>query len=99
MDTVTQQNAALVEEAAAAADSLQDQAGNLAQVVGVFKLDGMRTIAVAPIAKTQHAVPTHGGTKPLGRRPSSVRIAADNSASFKKVANAPSGTNEEWEEF
>ncbi|MDC8759152.1 methyl-accepting chemotaxis protein [Janthinobacterium fluminis] len=39
MDGVTQQNAALVEQAAAAAASLQDQAGNLAQVVSVFKLD------------------------------------------------------------
>jgi methyl-accepting chemotaxis protein len=38
MDQVTQQNAALVEEAAAAADSLKDQAANLAQVVSVFKL-------------------------------------------------------------
>jgi methyl-accepting chemotaxis protein len=40
MDQVTQQNAALVEEAAAAAASLQDQAGSLSQVVGVFQLDG-----------------------------------------------------------
>ena len=39
MDEVTQQNAALVEEAAAAAASLQDQAEALAQVVSVFKLD------------------------------------------------------------
>ena len=38
MDQVTQQNAALVEEAAAAAGSLQEQAVNLAQVVAVFKL-------------------------------------------------------------
>jgi methyl-accepting chemotaxis protein len=38
MDQVTQQNAALVEEAAAAADSLQNQAHGLADVVGVFKL-------------------------------------------------------------
>ncbi|HEY4317286.1 MAG TPA: methyl-accepting chemotaxis protein, partial [Herbaspirillum sp.] len=38
MDEVTQQNAALVEEAAAAAASLQDQAANLAQLVSVFKL-------------------------------------------------------------
>jgi methyl-accepting chemotaxis protein len=41
MDQVTQQNAALVEEAAAAAGSLQDQSGKLAQVVSVFKVDGM----------------------------------------------------------
>ena len=39
MDDVTQQNAALVEEAAAAAESLQEQAGKLAQAVSVFKLD------------------------------------------------------------
>ncbi len=38
MDQVTQQNAALVEEAAVAAGSLQDQAGNLSQLVGVFQL-------------------------------------------------------------
>ena len=38
MDNVTQQNAALVEEAAAAASSLQDQAGKLQQEVTVFKL-------------------------------------------------------------
>ncbi len=39
MDGVTQQNAALVEQAAAAAESMQNQAYNLAQVVSVFKLD------------------------------------------------------------
>jgi methyl-accepting chemotaxis protein len=38
MDEVTQQNAALVEEAAAAAESLEEQAHNLAQAVSVFSL-------------------------------------------------------------
>ncbi|OFA00375.1 methyl-accepting chemotaxis protein [Duganella sp. HH101] len=38
MDEVTQQNAALVEQAAAAAGSLQEQAANLAGVVSVFRL-------------------------------------------------------------
>ena len=42
MDQVTQQNAALVEEAAAAAASLQDQAGGLLEAVSVFKLDDAR---------------------------------------------------------
>lgn len=40
MDEVTQQNAALVEEAAAAAESLVDQAISLMEVVGNFKLKG-----------------------------------------------------------
>jgi methyl-accepting chemotaxis protein len=39
MDEVTQQNAALVEEAAAATASLQDQASELAQTVSLFKID------------------------------------------------------------
>ncbi|MBC3873179.1 methyl-accepting chemotaxis protein [Undibacterium flavidum] len=50
MDEMTQQNAALVEEAAAAATALQDQASNLSRVVSVFKLDhgqagGLRLLA------------------------------------------------------
>jgi methyl-accepting chemotaxis protein-1 (serine sensor receptor) len=40
MDSVTQQNAALVEEAAAAADALQQQAANLTEAVSIFKLQG-----------------------------------------------------------
>ena len=38
LDHVTQQNAALVEEAAAAAESLNQQAGRMVEVVSVFKL-------------------------------------------------------------
>jgi methyl-accepting chemotaxis protein len=45
IDSVTQQNAALVEQAAAAAASLQNQAGGLAQKVSVFRLE--ETVAKA----------------------------------------------------
>jgi methyl-accepting chemotaxis protein len=38
LDQMTQQNAALVEESAAAAESLREQAGKLSQVVGRFRL-------------------------------------------------------------
>jgi methyl-accepting chemotaxis protein len=54
MDETTQQNAALVEEAAAAAESLQDQAASLSQAVAVFRLSvgnpggSGRIAAVAP---------------------------------------------------
>ncbi|NHZ62766.1 methyl-accepting chemotaxis protein [Massilia genomosp. 1] len=47
MDQVTQQNAALVEEAAAAAGSLEEQAARLAEVAGGFKL------AATPSAQAQ----------------------------------------------
>jgi len=39
MDNVTQQNTALVEQAASAAQSLQDQAAEVANVVSIFKMD------------------------------------------------------------
>jgi methyl-accepting chemotaxis protein len=45
MDQVTQQNAALVEQAAAASEAMQEQAAKLAQVVSVFRLD---TAAAVP---------------------------------------------------
>jgi len=49
MDQVTQQNAALVEEAAAAAASMQEQAGSLVRSVSVFRLDaGAQAIRIAP---------------------------------------------------
>ncbi len=45
MDSVTQQNAALVEQAAAAADALEQQAAGLSDAVSIFKLSDQR---VAP---------------------------------------------------
>jgi methyl-accepting chemotaxis protein len=63
MDAVTQQNAALVEEAAAAAGSLQEQAASLAQLVSVFKLDAApaRAVAVAARVAARPARLAHAG--------------------------------------
>lgn len=48
METVTQQNAALVEEVASAAQSLQDQAANLARAVSAFRLASGGSGVVTP---------------------------------------------------
>lgn len=48
MDSVTQQNAALVEQAAAASASLQEQTSNLVNVVSVFTLTHSQEEHVAP---------------------------------------------------
>ncbi|WP_269530845.1 methyl-accepting chemotaxis protein [Chitinimonas sp. BJYL2] len=56
MDEVTQQNAALVEEAAAAAGSMQDQAQLLMEAVNRFKLEG--------VAQMRSHAPAH---KPAAR--------------------------------
>jgi len=58
MDAVTQQNAALVEEAAGAAGSLQEQADRLQQMVAVFKVDGAQAEApVRPVQRTAAKAP------------------------------------------
>jgi methyl-accepting chemotaxis protein len=49
MDDVTQQNASLVEEAAAASEALQRQANKLAQLVSVFRLDGRQVGATGAL--------------------------------------------------
>jgi methyl-accepting chemotaxis protein-1 (serine sensor receptor) len=56
MDQATQQNAALVEESAAAAESLNAQAQHLVEAVAVFKLDqGNTPRAMAPTPKVKRA--------------------------------------------
>jgi len=95
MDAVTQQNAALVEEAAAASEALQDQAGILAEAVSVFKLDG--TQALAPAAPASRPAPTPA-----------PRSAAATAAQPRLVANAPASRKStapamveegEWEQY
>ena len=56
LDQVTQQNAALVEESAAASDSLQQQARQLAEVVGFFRLghNDQKPAPAAPAARSPH---------------------------------------------
>ncbi|GJI93467.1 hypothetical protein RugamoR57_01850 [Duganella caerulea] len=61
MDQTTQQNAALVEQASAAAATLRDQATHLQGAVGVFKLVGdagtRRSASVKPIKSARHGAP------------------------------------------
>ena len=84
MDDATQQNAALVEEAAAAAQSLQDQADRLAQVVSVFKLE-----------ETGHAVPQQAPHKPVLPKPARTVTAKAAIPAARPTAPA----SDAWEEF
>ena len=74
MDGVTQQNAALVEEAAAAAASLQEQATTLAQLVSVFNVGNGR-----PGAARQAAQPSVAG------RSLAVRSATPSRTNVERV--------------
>jgi methyl-accepting chemotaxis protein len=76
MDDMTQQNAALVEQAAAAAASLQDQAVNLSQAVSVFKLADDAAAGQVPGERRNPASAGHalrGGGGPAA--PSAERFA------------------------
>ena len=53
MDRVTQQNAALVEQSASAAASLEDQASRLTQAVAVFRIARQGSVAAAPLKRPQ----------------------------------------------
>ena len=97
MDEVTQQNAALVEEAAAASQSLQEQASKLASVVGAFKL------AHGQANAAQHSTPVRPAPVPAAKPP-----AARKAAPLKLVAQrspaparstASAGAGGDWEEF
>ncbi|UGQ37556.1 methyl-accepting chemotaxis protein [Janthinobacterium sp. PLB04] len=103
MDGMTQQNAALVEQAAAAAQSLQDQAAELAHVVSIFKLvEGEEKpaayvpapVAAAPVAVRKPAAALRP-VKSLTRKAEAAAPVA--AAAPRKAAGA--GSNDEWEEF
>lgn len=109
MDQATQQNAALVEQMAAAASSLKTRANELVQTVAVFKLDAndkvVRTTARASVSQS---APFKGGER---RATLTVKVASDlkpklvtsKPASLQKTylqADAkPAAKDEEWETF
>ena len=59
MDQVTQQNAGLVEEAAAAAVSLADEAGHLRDAFSLFKFERNRHARLAAVTPARGAQPRH----------------------------------------
>ncbi|MYN47126.1 methyl-accepting chemotaxis protein [Pseudoduganella sp. FT93W] len=103
MDAMTQQNAALVEEAAAAAQSLQDQANELARVVSIFKLtegDERSVAAYQPAAAAKVVAKPVAPRAPVKKLAAAPAPAAAPAAKAKKAAPAPSAAgSDEWEEF
>ncbi len=102
MDTVTQQNAALVEEAAAASQAMQEQAVKLAEMVAVFQVEGSAAVARrTPAARaTATAAATPAPRKPalkLSPRPAAKPAAKP--AATPAPRKAPADNSQEWEEF
>jgi len=100
MDQVTQQNAALVEEASAAAQSLQEQAGGLVQSVSVFKLaQGERAEpALARRAPVAAAVPV-AGVAPKARAKAIAKPRREPKATAAPELTASAVAGGDWTEF
>jgi len=112
MDQVTQQNAALVEEMAAAASSLKGQANDLVEVVAVFELDAQSSIkanlkpqpvtSMASAGKT--VVDYKSNTRQnIVRTSPQLKPPAPKAASLPKLTStsqsSSTGNNDEWESF
>ena len=114
MDEVTQQNAALVEQAAAAAQSLQEQSGRLVETVSIFKLSSHETPRAQPARKP---APPKPASKPAAAAPAApaaparAAVAAPApapkalpakpaaSASAKAGSKAMAADDGDWEQF
>jgi methyl-accepting chemotaxis protein len=108
LDQMTQQNAALVEESAAAASSMKEQAHRLAGVVATFKLaDG----APSGVTRKKPQPPPVAARKPISAPmpkakiahktatpPSQAKLAAPAERSASAQANGSKG-DDDWETF
>ncbi|WP_370678428.1 methyl-accepting chemotaxis protein [Comamonas sp. GB3 AK4-5] len=100
MDQVTQQNAALVEESAAAAEGLRTQAQQLVQVVSVFKLDDAgflstpSPMAPASVKRSVGSKPAlKTAAKPIAKAPAKTPAIARSAAPSVPAA---AGADDDW---
>jgi methyl-accepting chemotaxis protein len=102
MDQATQQNAALVEEAAAASESMEEQANHLTEIMEFFRLQ--ETAATSTPERIAHtppaAVERRATERPWSGTPSARPKTTSSPAKVpaQRVAVA-GGDGKEWEEF
>ena len=104
LEKVTQQNAAMVEEATAASASLEEQAESLTRAVGSFKLAETRTAAPAEARPAQVQPPQAAKVAALPKRAANAPVAElprgrDEKRPEAKAAKAGKAKEEGWEEF
>ncbi|WP_036303538.1 methyl-accepting chemotaxis protein [Methylotenera sp. L2L1] len=90
MDESTQQNAALVEQAAAAAESLVEQANQLSTAISAFKLDNTKSTN----RMNHNSMPTHNNIAL-----SVVKSQPRASSTMRTIVSKQSDSNGDWEEF
>lgn len=101
MDEVTQQNAALVEENTAAAQSMVEQARELEKLMSFFKLNDTDSADNADNYESKPKLASVN-TKPIKKKPSSPVISGRKSTQAVRSAKAVgdnSGYDSDWKEF
>ncbi|RZJ10742.1 MAG: hypothetical protein EOP39_07910, partial [Rubrivivax sp.] len=86
LDQMTQQNAALVEESAAAAESLREQSGRMAESIGVFRLSSTAPRSTASRTPAPKRVTSTASTAAAPRATAPARPAAKPAAKPARVA-------------
>ncbi|WP_299261997.1 methyl-accepting chemotaxis protein [uncultured Kushneria sp.] len=106
MDSVTQQNAALVEEAAAASRSMEQSARVLREQVAFFKVSGQRVQGHAPVPVAsrimEKAVNNRPSASAIPARPAAPKVTAELKTPAKSQgykATATANDADEWETF
>jgi len=94
LDEATQQNAALVEQSAAAADSLNQQAAKLVEAVKLFKLNMAQAVDAAYVV---HAAVQH--SKPSAQLPASPDAVAKTGPGVSAAAAPANPHSDAWETF
>ena len=84
LDQMTQQNAALVEQSTAAAESLRDQADELAKTVSAFRL-----AQEASLARPASATAPRPGSAPMAKPAQSARVSTALKPATASASGAP----------
>jgi methyl-accepting chemotaxis protein len=113
LDQMTQQNAALVEESAAAASSMSEQAAQLSKVVQTFRLSDtdLRNSHIQVMQAHSHSTASKASARPAPVKPAKVSKPAQARVAAPKAATAPASSrlsapapkadqdSGEWESF
>lgn len=99
MDELTQQNAALVEEAAAASESLGEQADGLNTMMQFFRVDGSSAASLPSHAQPPAGMQERRSASRPWSAPAASTPAAQPAAPAPRAAASGGGNDVEWEEF
>jgi methyl-accepting chemotaxis protein len=95
MDQVTQQNAAMVEEATAASRMLAEETKELSRLVGRFSISGVETLQYSGSSRAERSAPA-----PAPRQPAPAYAPPQSvGATALKAQPAPQAAADDWEEF